>query len=309
MAVSLVASSEANIQPGSTVSVTKPTGTTTGDILVGSVSVPDTYTVTPPAGFTQLLAPLATPAGVYSLQIFTKTAGGSEPATYDFGLSGSYWWAAGVVAFRGADVPSLLTTRTDASAGTITFPNITVPATAGYLLLLGVTSGGETAPITAPSTYADLTSGGYWPHMYGKLNPSTGANTPGAATYTSGTPASAAASVFIPAPAASVPVNTVAPALSATPQAGVAVSVSTGTWTNSPSGYAYQWKLNGSNIAGATTSSYTPIGGDVGGSLKCTVTASNGAGAGTGVDSDTQVVLAAAVGGTGSKNMLLRGVG
>jgi streptogramin lyase len=81
------------------------------------------------------------------------------------------------------------------------------------------------------------------------------------------------------------PVNTVAPSyFPPTPQQGVSESVSTGTWSNSPTSFAYQWELCNasggecSNIAGATSSSYTPVEGDVGHRLRAKVTATNAGG-------------------------------
>jgi hypothetical protein len=77
------------------------------------------------------------------------------------------------------------------------------------------------------------------------------------------------------------PVNTAAPVASATSlsvaAAGVA-SVTTGTWTNSPTSYTYQWLRAGVAIAGATTNSHALVAADVGASLTCQVTAVNAAG-------------------------------
>ena len=89
---------------------------------------------------------------------------------------------------------------------------------------------------------------------------------------------------------ASVPVNSTAP--SVTPSSGTAgsqqFSVSNdGSWTNNPTGYLYQWKYNEGGafgylaISGATSSTYTPPSNYVtlyGSSLRCYVTAVNGAG-------------------------------
>ena len=52
-----------------------------------------------------------------------------------------------------------------------------------------------------------------------------------------------------------VPANITAPAVSATPQQGQAVAASTGTWTNSPSAFAYQWLQ--CDATGATCSAIT----------------------------------------------------
>lgn len=78
------------------------------------------------------------------------------------------------------------------------------------------------------------------------------------------------------------PVNTVAPAVTGpggTIRVGQTVSCTTGTWSNGVDTYAYQWKRNGSNIAGATSSTYLLANPDIGQSIACTVTATNEAGA------------------------------
>lgn len=83
------------------------------------------------------------------------------------------------------------------------------------------------------------------------------------------------------------PVNTVAPAITGTTETGETLSCSDGSWTGTPTIiYTYQWKRNGSPIGGATNSSYVLVSGDVGTSVKCTVTATNDIGA-TNADSNT----------------------
>jgi hypothetical protein len=99
----------------------------------------------------------------------------------------------------------------------------------------------------------------------------TATNTYGSATATSG-------SVSI---GAGVPVNTIAPSLVGTPAVGNTLTVSTGTWTNNPTSYTYQWKKNGSPISGATSSMYLVVSGDASSTILCTVVAINAAGSGT----------------------------
>lgn len=69
------------------------------------------------------------------------------------------------------------------------------------------------------------------------------------------------------------PINTVAPTISGTNQVGSTLSSSTGTWSGSPSSYAYQWQRAGANIAGATSSTYLVVGADAGNALTCNVVA------------------------------------
>lgn len=72
------------------------------------------------------------------------------------------------------------------------------------------------------------------------------------------------------------PVNSVKPAITGTLVRGQTLIASTGTWTNSPTSYAYQWKGNGVDISGATSSTFALTVGQVGQTITVTVTASNG---------------------------------
>lgn len=75
------------------------------------------------------------------------------------------------------------------------------------------------------------------------------------------------------------PVNTVAPAVTGNTYQGQTLTTTNGTWTGAPSPtYTYQWKRAGSNIGGATSSTYVLVAADVGNTITCTVTATNAAG-------------------------------
>jgi hypothetical protein len=75
------------------------------------------------------------------------------------------------------------------------------------------------------------------------------------------------------------PQYTQGPIISGNNNVGATVSVSAGLWTQdiayAPTSYSYQWKRNGSDIAGATGSSYTTTASDSGQTLTATVTAIN----------------------------------
>ena len=82
------------------------------------------------------------------------------------------------------------------------------------------------------------------------------------------------------------PANTVLPVISpATPAWGTSESVTTGTWTNSPTSYTYQWQrcnaagAECANISGATKSTYSLVEADIAKTLVVKVTATNAAGA------------------------------
>lgn len=87
------------------------------------------------------------------------------------------------------------------------------------------------------------------------------------------------------ATAALAPVSSVPPAIAGTAQQGQTLSADTGTWTNAPTTYGYQWQhcdasgANCTDIAGATTATYAVTAADVGTTLRVNVTATNSVGA------------------------------
>lgn len=79
--------------------------------------------------------------------------------------------------------------------------------------------------------------------------------------------------------ATSPPINQVAPTLSTnSPQVGVPMTVTTGTWQPPASLYSYVWLGSGSATALSVGANYTPVNSDLAHTLTCTVTASNAAG-------------------------------
>src|SRR5205823_4627841 len=91
---------------------------------------------------------------------------------------------------------------------------------------------------------------------------------------------SAASAVVVPLP----PANTALPTIGGTAQQGQTLTESHGTWTNSPTGYSYQWQqCDGEGaactaISGATNQTYVLTAGDVGHTIRVQETASNAGG-------------------------------
>jgi hypothetical protein len=75
------------------------------------------------------------------------------------------------------------------------------------------------------------------------------------------------------------PLNSVAPVIGGTATQGQTLVASSGTWSNGPTGFAYQWQrrdaagANCTPIAGASGQSYTLTAADVGARLRVSVTA------------------------------------
>lgn len=103
-----------------------------------------------------------------------------------------------------------------------------------------------------------------------------------------------AMAIFVPV---EVPVNSAVPTITGTPEEGKTLTDVHGTWSNSPSGFSYQWQRCNSegvfieNIAGATAQTYVLKPADVGFTIRVRETASNAGGSGEGATSAATAVI------------------
>jgi hypothetical protein len=72
----------------------------------------------------------------------------------------------------------------------------------------------------------------------------------------------------------SPPVNMATPVISGTTTLGSVLTTTNGTWTNSPTSFAYQWKRGATNI-GTNANTYTLVAADSLANITCVVTATN----------------------------------
>lgn len=71
----------------------------------------------------------------------------------------------------------------------------------------------------------------------------------------------------------SPPVNTALPVITGSASVGQTLTVSNGSWTNSPVAFTQQWTRGGVAISGATQTTYVLVSDDEGASIACIVTA------------------------------------
>jgi len=92
------------------------------------------------------------------------------------------------------------------------------------------------------------------------------------------------------------PVNTAPPTISGTPTVGQMLTAANGTWSNTPTSFAYQWlRCNGGgnscvSVANGTQQTYTLVGADAGQTMRVKVTATNADGSASAQSAQTAQV-------------------
>lgn len=224
----------------------------------------------------------------------------------------AYQWKRGGVDIAGATNSTYLLAAADVGTAItvgIIATNVTgssaqsVSSATGNIAALLSISGTPVTTATQNSAYAGFSvsgSGGHTPYTYSlasgtlptgiTLDSSTGAvtGTPTVVetktgivirvTDADGLTADLASFQIDVAAAGAGPTNTVAPAITGTTTVGQLLTTTDGTWTGSPTSYAYQWKRNGTTNIGTNANTYTLVQADAQTTITCVVTATNGLG-------------------------------
>ncbi|MEA5456674.1 PKD domain-containing protein [Sinomonas sp. JGH33] len=175
------------------VSITTPSGTAAGDVLVAAITVDlNSSMASVPAGWTAIVNGLGvnssstSGARIYS---YYHVMGSSEPSSYSWTLGTAVKWGAGLTAYRGVNNTTPLDTGvvtavdTTYTATTITLPSITT-ATNGAMLIGGVGLDAATPGISPPSGWTQLwqAAGGQISELADVVQANAGAS--GTATWT-----------------------------------------------------------------------------------------------------------------------------
>ncbi|MDO9407577.1 hypothetical protein [Patulibacter sp.] len=124
----------------------------------------------------------------------------------------------------------------------------------------------------------------------------TGTNGAGSSSATSAavTPAAAPTTPTTPTTPVAAPVNTARPGIQGTTVVGNTLTGTQGSFSNTPTGYAYQWRRDGAAITGATGTTYALVAADAGRTISFAVTATNAGGSATAVSDGVAVTAAPA---------------
>jgi hypothetical protein len=172
-----------------------------------------------------------------------------------------------------------------------------IAGTARRLSVLTATSGTWTNSTSKTRKWQRLLSGtwtdiaGQTAATYTLASADVGTSVRVLETATNADGSTSAASNAIGPVAGATPVLQAAAAISGTPKRTRTLTASTGSWTDAPSSYAFQWQRDtGSgfvDIDQATQQTYVPGAGDLSATLRVMVTATNGDGSSTAAASNT----------------------
>ncbi|WP_372522089.1 DUF6701 domain-containing protein [Sulfuricaulis sp.] len=144
--------------------IPKPAGTLTADVMIASVSVtPSTITITPPVGWTLIRQVTQGTATTSKLATYYRVAGVGEPAGYTWTLSGGTHNGAvgGIASFNGVDNVTPYDAETGnstASATTHTAPSVTTTLTNGMLVTVHEYASSGTWSTAAMNEAVDVAS-------------------------------------------------------------------------------------------------------------------------------------------------------
>lgn len=133
----IAANGTGNAAGATTLTVTKPTGVASGDVMVATVGASGTATLSPPAGWTQV-ADTTTGASLRQIS-FYRVAGSSEPASYSFSLGASRTASGGIADYRGVNATSPIDSSAGATGagGDAIVPSVPTTATGEWIVAAG----------------------------------------------------------------------------------------------------------------------------------------------------------------------------
>jgi hypothetical protein len=311
---SLRSSTSASAARSDAITLGRPSGVTSADVLLAVVAVRSTEsrTVQPPSGWRLVRADECRLHGDHLTQaIFVRTASGSEPGSYTFGLGGTSGAAGSVLGYSGADASSPVSAHSGdgrRKSEWLRAPSVSVGDantrlvgayahngassfdTPGSMTNVVRAVTGEPAVTSAVADEAVATTGASSDRAVRLQGDQSSMCTVGQLVALR--PGGGSGSVPPPPPPPPPPAPSPGgapqpvqqPSVTGTATVGQTLTGNGGTWTNSPTGYSYAWRrcntsgADCSTVGGATARTYVLSSADVGRAMRFVATATNAAG-------------------------------
>lgn len=304
------ASSAATSTSAQTLTIPRPAGVEERRVLVAAVAVRvgSPTAVSAPGGWTDVVRTTCTGDNADLTQaIFVKVASSAEPAEYTFSVTTATGAVGSILAYSGVDAVQPV----DASGGRIArnarwilAPSVTTSSP--QALLVGAFAHSARVGISTPAgmtARADSTTGGSAPNtrMLAADQLLAGVGPTGERGAQADARVACAVGQLVALRAApDPPSSTSPPVLSGVAEESAVLSAATGSWSGSPTSFAYRWQRSSDSgqtwldIAGATSAAYAVGTADVGSTIRVVVTASNSGGSGSAPSGPSAAVLPAA---------------
>lgn len=289
---------QSNIAHGSSTAPSVDIGSipAAGDLVIVSIAVATTGRTIAISGYTQIPTDGNVSNSTCQHAIFYKIADGAGGTDVITGsISGSsVGWRIIAVQYHDSAGGTWTLDKSAHSSGSSTHPasGTTAASTVAAEVWAAILTNGGNITQSSPTNSFSLVQGaataaGAASYFYERIVAATGAASTSTTTPSSRAWVGTVATFYSGAGGGGgggTPANTVAPAVTGTTVVGNTLSCSTGTWTNTPTSYAYQWQRDVfgsgsySNIASATSNTYALIDTDDGSHIRCVVIATNATG-------------------------------
>jgi hypothetical protein len=140
---------------GGSLTINKPASTATGDVLVAAVSVSNNATITPPTGWTPILASSNGNNVNIASYYHVVTNAASEPASYSWGFSSSPTTSGGIARYTGVDTSNPIDVSGVATGNSTQPVAPSVTTTAANDLVVGLFASQANTSFTAPTGMAE----------------------------------------------------------------------------------------------------------------------------------------------------------
>lgn len=156
-----VGASSATVDASTTLTIAKPTGTVSGDVMIAEVVSRGGAAISAPEGWSEIRNTAV--SGSDHMTTFARAAGASEPSSYTFSSTDAVGKAGGIVGWEGVDTTSPIEESSGATGTGTTMTAASVTTTASnspVMMMVGVLGAATTTPPVGFTESWDIGSNG-----------------------------------------------------------------------------------------------------------------------------------------------------